>query len=85
MAMGISGFFWLCIVAVFVMLWVVYKTSVPGLTASLSEVGPDIKAQLSTISPEQRRVRRIALVCGFAGLLLVGLALVVLTGHHFPR
>jgi hypothetical protein len=81
-ALGISGFFWLSTVALALMLWVIYKTSVPGLTASLSEVGPDIKAQLQTSSPQQRSVRRIALVCLFAGLVLVGLALVALTSHR---
>jgi hypothetical protein len=80
-ALGVSGFFWLSFVALVLMLWVVYKTAVPGLTASLSEVAPEIKAQLRTISPEQRGRRRIALVCLLAGLILMGLALVALTGH----
>jgi hypothetical protein len=80
-ALGVSGFFWLSFVALVLMLWVVYKTAVPVLTASLSEVEPEIKAQLSTISPEQRGRRRVALVCLFAGLILLGLALVALTGH----
>ena|ERR1700674_2374930 len=46
-ALGVSGFFWLSFVALALMLWVVYKATVPGLTASLSEVAPEIKAQLS--------------------------------------
>src|ERR1700736_7067014 len=53
-ALGISGFFWLSVVALGLMLWVVYRAAVPGLTASLSEVGPEIKAQLSAISPKHR-------------------------------
>jgi hypothetical protein len=81
-ALGISGFFWLSIVAFEVMLWVVYIATVPGLTASLSEVAPEIKAQLRAISPQQRGLRRGALVCLLAGLILLGLALVALTGHH---
>ena len=81
-ALGISGFFWLSIVAFEVMLWVVYIATVPGLTASLSEVAPEIKAQLQAISPQQRGLRRGALVCLLAGLILLGLALVALTGHH---
>jgi hypothetical protein len=81
-ALGISGFFWLSIVAFEVMLWVVYIATVPGLTASLSEVAPEIKAQLRAISPQHRGLRRGALVCLFAGLILLGLALVALTGHH---
>ena len=81
-ALGVSGFFWLSFVALALMLWVVYKATVPGLTASLSEVAPEIKAQLSAISPQQRGLRRVALVCLLAGLILLGLALVALTGHH---
>ena len=80
-ALGVSGFFWLSFVALALMLWVVYKTAVPGLTASLSEVAPEIKAQLSAICPEQRGRRRVALVCLLAGLILLGLALVALTGY----
>jgi F0F1-type ATP synthase membrane subunit b/b' len=80
-ALGVSGFFWLSFVALAVMLWVVYKTAVPGLTASLSEVAPEIKAQLSAIAPQQRGLRRVALVALLAGLILLGLALVALTGH----
>jgi hypothetical protein len=79
--LGISGFFWLSFVALALMLWVVYKAAVPSLTASLSEVAPEIKAQLRTISPQQRGLRRVALVCVLAGLILMGLALVALTGH----
>src|SRR6202023_834766 len=81
-ALGVSGFFWLSFVALVLMLWVVYKTAVPGLTASLSEVGPEIKAQLSAISPQQRGQRRVALACLLAGLILLGLALFALTGLH---
>ena len=81
-ALGISGFFWMTFIALALMLWVVYKTTVPGLTASLSEVGPEIKAQLIALSPDQRGLRRIALVCLFAGLVLLGLALVALTAHR---
>ena len=80
-ALGISGFFWLSFVALVLMLWVVYRATVPGLTASLNEVAPEIKAQLSSISPQQRRRRSVALVCLLAGLILLGLALVALTGH----
>jgi hypothetical protein len=79
--LGISGFFWLSFVALGLMLWVVYRATVPGLTASLSEVAPEIKAQLRAICPQQRGVRRVVLVCLFAGLILLGLALVALTGH----
>jgi len=78
-ALGISGFFWLNFVALALMLWFVYKAMVPGLTASMTEVTPEIKAELRAISPQKRR---IALLCLLAGLILLGLALVALTGHR---
>ena len=82
-ALGISGFFWLSFVALGLMLWVVYRAAVPGLTASLSEVAPEIKAQLSAISSQTQGSRRVALICLFASLTLLGLALVALTGHRW--
>jgi hypothetical protein len=78
-ALGISGFFWLSLVALEVMLWVVYRATIPGLTASLSEVSPEIKARLKTISDQQRGSRRVIFLCVFAGVILLGLALVALT------
>jgi hypothetical protein len=81
-ALGVSGFFWLSFVVLALMLWVVYKATIPGLTASLSEVPPEIKAQLTIIPAQQRGLRRVALVCLLAGLILLGLALVALTGHR---
>jgi hypothetical protein len=80
-ALAVSGFFWLSLVALALMLWFVYKAAVPGLTASLSEVAPEIKAQLRAISSEQRGLRRVLLVCLLAALILLGLALVALTGY----
>lgn len=82
-ALGISGFFWLSLVALGLMLWVVYRAAIPGLTASLNEVAPEIKAQLSAISSQQQGLRRVAFVCLVAGLILLGLALVVLTGRRW--
>ena len=81
-ALGISGFFWLNFVALGLMLWVVYRAMVPGLTASLSEVAPEIKAYLSALSPQPRALRRVTLACLLAGLILLGLALFVLTAHR---
>jgi hypothetical protein len=78
-ALAVSGFFWLSLVGLALMLWVVYKAAVPGLTASLSEVAPEIKAQLSAISPQPQDLR---LMWFLAGLILLGLALVALTGYH---
>ena len=80
-ALAVSGFFWLSLVALALMLWIVYKAAVPGLTASLSEVAPEIKAQLRAISSEQRGLRGVLLGCLLAVLILLGLALVALTGY----
>jgi hypothetical protein len=82
-ALGISGFFWLGFIAVQLILWGAYKAAVPGLAASLSEVGSDIKAQLRVTSPPPSQP--LALVCFFAVLLLMGLAIFAVTGHHVPR
>jgi hypothetical protein len=71
-ALGIPLFFWLVLIALMLMLWVLYKQAVPGFTASLSEVGPEVKPQLTDVSAGQRKV---ALVCLGAVLLLLGLIL----------
>ena len=81
-ALAVSGFFWLSFVGLAAMLWLVYRETIPGLTASLSEVGPETKAELKAIASQQRGLPRVALVCLLAGLILLGLALVVLTAHH---
>jgi hypothetical protein len=81
-ALVVSGFFWLSFVGLAAMLWLVYRETIPGLTASLSEVGPETKAEFKAISSQQRGLPRVALVCLLAGLILLGLALVVLTAHY---
>ena len=80
-ALGISAYFWLSLVALELMLWFVYRAMVPGLTASLSEVAPEIKAQLRTIPDQQRGRRRLILLCIVAGLILMGVALFLFTGY----
>jgi hypothetical protein len=80
-ALGVPAIFWLTLVALVIMLWVVYRAMVPGLTASLSEVGPDLKGQLGEISPRPRHQRRLALACLFAGIVLLGLGIVVATSY----
>ncbi len=62
------------------MLWGLYKETVPGLTSSLTEVGPDLRVQLTEIFPR----RHLVLVCVLAGLTLVGLGLLVAVLHS-PR
>jgi hypothetical protein len=81
LALGISGYFWLSLVGLELMLWFVYRAMVPGLTASLSEVAPEIKAQLRTIPDQQRGRRRLILLCIVAGLILMGVALFLFTGY----
>ena len=62
------------------MLWNAYKEAIPGLTASLTEVGPDLRSQLSELPSSPQTGRRVALVCfGAAIIVLVGVALVALT------
>jgi hypothetical protein len=79
---GISLFFWLVLGALQWMLWAAYKKTVPNVTSSLSEVGPDVRARL-IIVPTQRRVRLVALgafiVC--LGLLILILFLVSARPH----
>jgi hypothetical protein len=78
-ALGIPLFFWLVLCALAWMLWRIYKAAVPGLTASLSEVGPDLKRQLSEASPS----RFLALLCLFAGIVLLGAA--ILWAWHYSH
>jgi hypothetical protein len=79
---GTSLFFMLLFGSLIFVLWAVYKETVPGLTSSLSEVPPDLKGQLSEISPRPRRLQRAARL-----LLLVATVLLVLGvwagWHHF--
>ena len=80
-AIGISGYFWLILLALELMLWFVYRAMVPGLTASLHEVAPEIKTSLRAIPVQQHGQRRVMLLCIVAGLIVLGTALVVLTGY----
>jgi len=74
-ALGIPLFFWLVLVAIAWMLWRLYKKAIPSLTSSLSEVGPDLKTQLSEIS---QRPRRQTLLLVASGLLILCLALIAI-------
>jgi hypothetical protein len=73
-----SSIYMLVSLALIWMLWGAYKQTVPSVTASLSEVGPDVRGQLSTISPRPR----IVLVCLAAGLLLLAVALFAAVSHR---
>jgi hypothetical protein len=72
-------FFWLVLAALAWMLWGVYKGTIPVLTASLSEVGPDLKRQISQASPS----RVLVLLAILSGIILLGVA--ILAAWHFSR
>jgi hypothetical protein len=80
---GTSLFVMLLFGALIFMLWTVYKETVPGLTSSLSEVGPDIRGQLSEISARPRHLQRIARLLIFAVTVL--LIFGFLAAWHFRR
>ncbi len=82
-ALGIPLYFWLVLCALLWMLWSLYKGAIPSLTSSLSEVGPDLKGQLSEIS---RRSWRVPLLFAATGLLLMVLGLfAIMTVSHFRK
>src|SRR5258708_6734929 len=78
-ALGVPLFFWAILGALALMLWFVYKRTVPSVTASLSEAGPDVKSQLREIS---RRPGRVALGVSLACLGLLILLMVGILGWH---
>jgi hypothetical protein len=81
-ALGVPLFLWLVLTGFMWMLWSLYKGAIPGLTASLSEVGPEVMGELREFS--QRTQRPMALIA--AGLFIVALAvLAFLTSYHFRR
>jgi hypothetical protein len=79
-ALGVPLFFWLILGALAWMLWGVYKGTIPVLTASLSEVGPDLKRLLREASPS----RLLALLGLFSGILSLGVA-ILWAWHYFHR
>jgi hypothetical protein len=83
-AFAVSMFFALVLAALQAILWGVYKATVPGITSSLIEVGPDLRNQLTEISPRQQRVQRIALISLGACTVLLGFAVFALW-QHFQR
>jgi hypothetical protein len=80
---GIGLFFILVPLALQWMVWGVYKNAVPGLTASLSEVEPDLKGQLSDAFPPPRRLRVLALV-GFLACIILAAGLILMTQRSSP-
>ena len=74
---GIASFFFLVLLLSVWMLWSLYKQTVSAFTSSLSEVGPDLKGQLSEVAPPLRRLRGLALVSLLAGIVLLAVALLL--------
>jgi hypothetical protein len=71
-ALGIPLFFWLMLGVLAGLTWLIYKKTVPGVTASLSEVGPEAKTQLRELSAQPRRVAlRVILGCLVILILLI--------------
>jgi len=81
-ALGIPLFFWAILGALAVTVWFVYKNTVPRVTASLSEVGAEVKAQLRDSS---RRPGRVALGVALACLGLLILMIVGVLGWQHSR
>lgn len=79
---GISLFFLLVFFLLLWVLWGVYKKTVPSLTSSLSEVGPELKGQLRKISPAPQRLRTVALLCVIAIIILLMGAVILATSRH---
>jgi lysylphosphatidylglycerol synthetase-like protein (DUF2156 family) len=77
-ALGIPLFLYVVLALFMWMLWSLYKKAIPGLTASLSEVGPDVRSDLRRASqPMQRSMALIA-----AGLIVVLAVLVFLVSYR---
>lgn len=82
---GIASFFiFVFLLAVWV-LWRLYKQTVPTFTASLSEVGPDLRDQLTDVCPPPQRLRVLVLASLFAGVVILGLAIVLATRRAPPK
>jgi hypothetical protein len=81
---GISSLFCLLLLLPLWILWIIYKKTVPSFTSSLSEVGPDLKDQLSEISPPPRRLRGLALVGLLACIVVMGVGLIFVTRRSSP-
>ncbi len=77
-SLGLPVFCWLLVITFMWMLWVLYKQTVPSFTASLTEVGPDVRSQLRAIS---LRPRRLMLVLLAAGLFVMAVAVFVAVSH----
>jgi hypothetical protein len=82
-ALGIPMFFSLVLIVLLWMVWSLYKGAIPSFTSSLTEVGPEMKGQLSEIS--QRSWRPALLVAISFFLLMVLVLFAILAASHFRR
>ena len=82
---GIASFFVLVLLLAVWVLWSLYKQTVPSFTSSLSEVGPDLRDQLTDVSPPPQRLRVLALASLFAAVVILGLAIVLATRRSAPK
>jgi hypothetical protein len=80
-ALGIPLFLFVVLTLFMWMLWSLYKKAIPGLTASLSEVGPEVIGDLRRAS--QQTQRPMALIA--AGLFIVALAVLVVFMVSYHR
>jgi hypothetical protein len=72
-AIGIPSFFWLALGVLAWMLWTIYKNTVPSVTFSMTEVGPDVKGQLTELYRRPHQVAlSAALACAGVLILMIG-------------
>jgi len=79
-----SFFIFVLLLAVWV-LWSLYKQTVPTFTSSLSEVGPDLRDQLTDVCPPPQRLRLLALASLLAGVVVLALGIVLATRRSAPK
>jgi hypothetical protein len=82
-AFGIPLFFLLILSAVVWFLWHSYKGGMPALTASLTEVAPEVKAQLRPL--DQSRRPSVLVVAASAFLMVLGLCAFIILLDRFHR
>ncbi len=80
-SIGISLFVLLTFLLLIWMFWSAYKEAIASFTASLGEVGPDLKGQLSEVCSPPQGQRRLALACLSAGIVLLGVAVLGATRY----
>jgi hypothetical protein len=77
----IASFFFLLFLLSLWVLWSLYKQTVPSFTSSLTEVGPDLKNQLTEAFPHPRRLRVLALAIVLVGVVFLCGAVLLATQH----